>query len=276
MSFSHKTTKMTRVMRTFTVCCMLMGAYAAVDRMYHPEQDCKRFDSYCYNGPKLDADHQFKTCSLPGTVALTFDNAPSMYTGNILDVLKSNGVKATFFLKGANILAYPSLAQRIIDEGHQVGSNSFDLDILTDITSNKFEEDLLAYEAAFNTLTFKKNLKKYYRGPRGFMTEDVNFVLNLYGYTPVQWTLRSGDVYASNVNDVLMTLSTYIDGSSVDGQRVSAILQMDADNQVTGSNLGTILNYLTTTLGKKGVRFVGINECAIGNGNGKNQRFKNM
>lgn len=259
---------MRRMLSTLVLCVFVMNAFADVDSMYHPEQDCRRSDSYCYNGPKFDADRQYKTCAHPGTVALTFDNAPSTYTGNILDVLKHYGVKATFFMKGVNILANPSVAQRIIDEGHQIGSASYNLDIVTDITSDKFEQDLLAFESALNTLSYKKNMRRYYRAPRGFMTDDVYYVLRLYGYTPVQWTLRSGDVYASGVSDVLTTLSSYLDGGSVDGKRIAAILQMDAENSVTGSNLDAILNYLVNGIGKKGARFVGVNECvSVGNGN---------
>ena len=41
-------------------------------------------------------------CTVPGTFALTFDDGPYIYTGELLDILASNGVKATFFLNGQN------------------------------------------------------------------------------------------------------------------------------------------------------------------------------
>lgn len=66
-------------------------------------------------------------CSVPGTVALTFDDGPFMYTDGVLDALSAAGMKATFFLNGqnwANIYDYSSTVQRMVNEGHQVGSHT--------------------------------------------------------------------------------------------------------------------------------------------------------
>ena len=53
----------------------------------------------------------------PREVMLTFDDGPSVpYTGQILDVLRANGIKATFFLCGRNAKRYPDLVRRIHDE----------------------------------------------------------------------------------------------------------------------------------------------------------------
>ena len=56
-------------------------------------------------------------------VYLTFDDGPiPEATPFILDTLKAFGVKATFFMVGDNVRKHPELYQRIVDEGHQVGS----------------------------------------------------------------------------------------------------------------------------------------------------------
>ena len=54
-------------------------------------------------------------------VALTFDDGPSEWTTPILDTLKAEGVKATFFLLGSNIKRHPEIARRIQSEGHVIG-----------------------------------------------------------------------------------------------------------------------------------------------------------
>ena len=69
------------------------------------------------------------SCTVPGTVALTFDDGPYIYTPSILDTLQSNGVTATFFVNGVNwadINSADSQAsvRRMVDEGHQIGSHS--------------------------------------------------------------------------------------------------------------------------------------------------------
>ncbi|WP_349372206.1 polysaccharide deacetylase family protein [Streptomyces sp. G-G2] len=60
------------------------------------------------------------------TIALTFDDGPDpVWTPKILDVLRRNGVRATFFTVGTRVAENPGLARRIVEEGHQIGLHSF-------------------------------------------------------------------------------------------------------------------------------------------------------
>jgi peptidoglycan/xylan/chitin deacetylase (PgdA/CDA1 family) len=62
----------------------------------------------------------------PKEVVLTFDDGPwPGTTERILDALRKECVRATFFLIGRNALARPALAQRELAEGHTVGYHSF-------------------------------------------------------------------------------------------------------------------------------------------------------
>ncbi|HEY0412852.1 MAG TPA: glycosyltransferase [Allosphingosinicella sp.] len=62
----------------------------------------------------------------PGLVALTFDDGPDPgWTPKILDVLKRKRVPATFFVVGENALGHPSLLNRIVAEGHELGNHSY-------------------------------------------------------------------------------------------------------------------------------------------------------
>jgi peptidoglycan/xylan/chitin deacetylase (PgdA/CDA1 family) len=64
--------------------------------------------------------------TVPKNVALTFDDGPSpRWTPQVLDILKKNNVKATFFMVGKNARAYPSLVRRVVAEGHTVGNHSY-------------------------------------------------------------------------------------------------------------------------------------------------------
>jgi peptidoglycan/xylan/chitin deacetylase (PgdA/CDA1 family) len=61
----------------------------------------------------------------PKVVALTFDDGPNPHaTPKILDILKSENVKATFFLIGKWVKKYPELARRIVSEGHTIGGHT--------------------------------------------------------------------------------------------------------------------------------------------------------
>lgn len=59
-------------------------------------------------------------------LALTFDDGPrDPYTGEVLDVLRDQGVHATFFLVGEQARRYPHLVARIHREGHAIGNHSW-------------------------------------------------------------------------------------------------------------------------------------------------------
>ncbi|HTQ14613.1 MAG TPA: polysaccharide deacetylase family protein [Rhizomicrobium sp.] len=58
------------------------------------------------------------------TVALTFDDGPNYNTPAVLDALKANNVKATFFIVGRMAKAYPDILARIAAEGHLLGNHS--------------------------------------------------------------------------------------------------------------------------------------------------------
>lgn len=59
---------------------------------------------------------------------LTFDDGPGKYTAQLLDILKQNDAKATFFLIGSNVKEYPNLVKRELAEGHYVGMHSMSHD----------------------------------------------------------------------------------------------------------------------------------------------------
>ena len=60
------------------------------------------------------------------TVYLTFDDGPDdKITPQILDILKAEGVKATFYVCGNMVDTYPDVLKRIFNEGHAIGNHSY-------------------------------------------------------------------------------------------------------------------------------------------------------
>ncbi|WP_208340322.1 polysaccharide deacetylase family protein [Aetokthonos hydrillicola] len=59
-------------------------------------------------------------------IALTFDDGPwPESTAQILDILKKNNIKATFFQIGQNLKIYPDLGKRVVAEGHVLGNHTW-------------------------------------------------------------------------------------------------------------------------------------------------------
>ncbi|MBW4634089.1 MAG: polysaccharide deacetylase family protein [Iphinoe sp. HA4291-MV1] len=59
-------------------------------------------------------------------IALTFDDGPWVEsTAQVLDILKKNNIKATFFVVGQNLKTHPELGKRIVAEGHVIGNHTW-------------------------------------------------------------------------------------------------------------------------------------------------------
>jgi peptidoglycan/xylan/chitin deacetylase (PgdA/CDA1 family) len=64
--------------------------------------------------------------TFPRNVALTFDDGPSpRWTPQVLDILRRHGVRATFFVVGTHVEAYPWLVRQIVAEGHAIGNHTY-------------------------------------------------------------------------------------------------------------------------------------------------------
>lgn len=57
--------------------------------------------------------------------ALTFDDGPTEYTNEVLDILKEKNVPATFFVIGSELEKRPAIGERIVSDGHQIANHSY-------------------------------------------------------------------------------------------------------------------------------------------------------
>jgi len=102
-------------------------------------------------------------------VALTFDDGPNpTYTPAILDILKREGVPATFFVIGANAELNPDLLRRTVLEGHELGSHSFTHPNLSVVSPQQFDLELSSTQRLLESLTGRSTL--LFRPP---FAEDV-------------------------------------------------------------------------------------------------------
>ena len=76
-----------------------------------------------------------KQCITKGHTALTFDDGPSDYTNDIIDILNLNNVKGAFFVSGNRLNRKESqnTIRRIVNEGHILGSHMYSHKIISDL-----------------------------------------------------------------------------------------------------------------------------------------------
>lgn len=122
------------------------------------------------------------------TIYLTFDNGYEKgYTGRILDVLKEKHVPAAFFITGHYIESAPDLVKRMVNEGHVVGNHSWGHPDLSNISDERYKEELTKLNRAYEKLTGKNNMI-YLRPPRGTFSERSLKLGQEMGYTSVFWS----------------------------------------------------------------------------------------
>ncbi len=92
-------------------------------------------------------------------VALTFDDGPDPdYTPRILDLLKRENLKATFFIIGSRAELHPDLVQRIIAEGHLLGNHSYSHPNLSTTAGAQTRIELNATQRLIEMLTGRSTL----------------------------------------------------------------------------------------------------------------------
>ncbi|MHB8926853.1 MAG: polysaccharide deacetylase family protein [Bacillota bacterium] len=127
------------------------------------------------------------------SIALTFD-AGWVYdtTGELLDILDREGVRATFFLRAKWVEDHPDLARAIAARGHLVGDHSFSHQDMTRLTLEAREAELTRSEAVFQSVLGRK--PTLFRPPYGAYDRVLLGELNSHGYrAAVMWTIDSLD-----------------------------------------------------------------------------------
>jgi len=110
-----------------------------------------------FDGPadRLPSPWQIqRTGYRPGLVALSFDDGPDpVWTPKILDILKAEKVPATFFVVGENALTQRALLERLIAEGHEVGSHTYTHPNLAQASPRETALELNANQRLFQAYT---------------------------------------------------------------------------------------------------------------------------
>ncbi len=105
-------------------------------------------------------------------VALTMDDGPSKNTPAVLDALKEEGVKATFFIIGENVKGREDILKRAYDEGHEIGNHSWDHTSFQKISlDDVLEKQIGRTNDAIEAATGKRTIID--RPPYGAMSKDL-------------------------------------------------------------------------------------------------------
>lgn len=183
-------------------------------------------------------------------IALTFDDGPNAkQTGEILDILKQYGVRATFFVVGENAEKNPDLIRRIVEEGHEIGCHTYSHPKMEEADAEKVKKEILSTEAILAEIGGIR--PTFFRPPCGYCGGDVVKTANALGYSVVLWSVDTRDWAHTPVEEIV---------SNVTENTHSGDIILCHDFVGKGTNTPSALRRFLPVLLDKGFSFVSVSE----------------
>lgn len=134
---------------------------------------------------------------------LTFDDGPTLKaTGKILDILKEENVKASFFVIGKYVKKHPELVKRAFDDGHYIANHSYNHNnSLLYKNMDNFKNEIISTDAEVSkAINIEGYCSHIFRFPNGYMsniyTKEKKQALNVLSdlnYVYVDWNCLNRD-----------------------------------------------------------------------------------
>jgi peptidoglycan/xylan/chitin deacetylase (PgdA/CDA1 family) len=129
-------------------------------------------------------------------VAVTFDDGPSLYTNEVLNVLKENNIKATFFVIGTNVEEYPDIVKKIYDYGNVVGTHTYSHHYLPNLSDDNIETELIKNNILIGKII--GNTPKLFRPPYGSCSDQSRMIAQNLGLITILWNAVTDDYNHKN------------------------------------------------------------------------------
>ncbi|KQY03437.1 carbohydrate degradation protein [Mycobacterium sp. Root135] len=153
-------------------------------------------------------------CSQFKCIALTFDDGPSPYTDRLLQVLKDNDAKATFFEIGNKVAANPEGAKRVVEAGMELGSHTWEHPNMTTIPPEDIPAQFSKASDAIEAATGQR--PKLVRTAGGLINDQVLEEAKKQGLADINWDVIPFDwANDGNTDATRYMLMTQIKPNSV-------------------------------------------------------------
>jgi peptidoglycan-N-acetylglucosamine deacetylase len=183
-------------------------------------------------------------------IALTLDDGPWPNTTlQMLDILKQNDVKATFFWVGQTLQAHPEIAKRVVAEGHAIGNHTWHHWYRRMDQATAKSEIERTNELIYKTTGVKTTL---FRPPGGVLNNGLAAYAKSQKYTVLMWSQTSADT------DPRAKSQVFVKNVLRDAKPGSIVLMHDGggDRKRTVQALPEIISKLK----QQGYRFVTVPE----------------
>lgn len=135
-------------------------------------------------------------------IALTFDDGPTPYTSQVLDLLDAYEMRATFFCIGKQIDRYPDIARKILAKGHSIGNHSYShAKNIGFFSSQEMEREIRETDLALAKATQSNG--SLYRPPFGVTNPKVIKACLAQKKHIIGWSIRSLDTVIRKEDRIL-------------------------------------------------------------------------
>src|SRR5262249_7995992 len=156
------------------------------------------------------------------------DDGPNEpYTSEILKILNENHIRATFFMVGKNVEAFPETVRKVADAGHIIGNHSYDHRDLLKKSNDQVRDEILKTQEAILKVTGQKPY--LFRPPYGDRNAFTVQEAQSLGYVVVEWSDSAEDWRKPGVPEIVHRVVK-------DARNGSIILLHDGDRAHHGSD----------------------------------------
>nr|WSY57028.1 polysaccharide deacetylase family protein [Streptomyces sp. NBC_00886] len=142
-------------------------------------------------------------------VNITIDDGPDPnWTPQVLQVLRENGVKATFCMVGTQAQAHPDLVKAVVAAGHRLCDHTVSHDTTMDKKSESYQSQEILNAASMITKASGGVRPQYYRAPGGAFTPYSRHLAASQGMRPLGWNVDSKDFELPGTDAIITTVKT--------------------------------------------------------------------
>lgn len=147
-------------------------------------------------------------------VALTFDDGPHpRFTDEILEILRKEEVRATFFAIGCNVASYPDVMRRVIAAGHEVGNHTYSHPCVRRVTEEQLVEEIEKTDAVLRSLGYSGN--GLFRPPQGICSADMPTLLTHTKKTAILWNIDTRDWAHRASEEIVKEIDSTVCGGDI-------------------------------------------------------------
>ncbi|WDL99531.1 polysaccharide deacetylase family protein [Alicyclobacillus sp. ALC3] len=148
-------------------------------------------------------------------VALTFDDGPSAkFTPIILETLRENHARATFFVIGSRVERLPEVLTEELREHDEIANHSFKHQIMTSLSEQRIYSELSSTQQAIQEATGSEQ-PLMFRPPRGRINKRILQVAEDHHYKVVMWSIDSGDWANPGVHQIVKTVLSQVKSGDI-------------------------------------------------------------